>query len=48
VPHRVVASEHSCRPCGNDDCGGGKVSECLTVLPVSGVLQAIHALQSRF
>ena len=45
VPHRVVASEHTCRPCGNDGCGGGKVSECLTVLPVSAVLQAVRDLQ---
>jgi heptosyltransferase-3 len=45
VPHRVVASEHTCRPCGNDGCGGGKVSECLTILPVSAVLQAVQALQ---
>ena len=49
VPHRVVASNnYACRPCGNDGCGGGKVSECLTTLPVSEVLQAIQALQSRF
>ena len=47
VPHRVVASGHTCRPCGNDGCGGGKVSECLTNLPVSEVLQAVQALQSR-
>ncbi len=47
VPHRVVASDHSCRPCGNDGCGGGKVSECLSSLPVSAVLQAVQALQPR-
>ena len=48
VPHRVVASDnYSCRPCGNDGCGGGKVSECLTTLHVSEVLQAVQALQSR-
>lgn len=47
VPHRVVASDHACRPCGNDGCGGGKVSECLSTLPVAAVLQAIRALQSR-
>ena len=47
VPHRVIASDHSCRPCGNDGCGGGKLSECLTTLPVSAVLQAVQALQSR-
>ena len=47
VPHRVVASDHACRPCGNDGCGGGKLSECLSSLPVSAVLQAVQALQSR-
>jgi heptosyltransferase-3 len=47
VPHRVVASGHACRPCGNDGCGGGKVSECLTTLAVSEVLQAVQALQPR-
>lgn len=40
VPHRVVASGHSCRPCGLDGCGGGKVSECLTTLPVEAVFAA--------
>jgi heptosyltransferase-3 len=32
VPQRVIVSGHSCRPCGLDGCGGGKVSECLTTL----------------
>ena len=42
VTHRVVAStEHPCRPCGNDGCGGGKVSECLTTLPVERVYAAL-------
>jgi len=44
VPHRVVASEDSCRPCGNDGCGGSKVSECLTRLPVARVHSAINEL----
>ena len=47
VPQRVIASSHSCRPCGNDGCGGGKLSECLSVLPVSEVLQAVQSLQPR-
>ena len=34
---RVVVSAHPCRPCGLDGCGGGKVSECLTTLPVERV-----------
>lgn len=45
VPHRVVSSTaHRCRPCGNDGCGGGKISECLTTLPEADVLAAIDAL----
>jgi heptosyltransferase-3 len=43
--HRVVASNsHPCRPCGLDGCGGGKVSECLTTLPVERVLAACEEL----
>jgi len=37
--HRVVSSSHTCRPCGLDGCGGSKVSECLTTLPV----EVVHA-----
>jgi len=45
VPHRIVASAvHRCRPCGIDGCGGGKVSECLTDLPVERVYEAVIAL----
>ena len=44
VPHRIVTSAHPCRPCGQDGCGGGKVSECLTTLPTSSVRLAIDAL----
>lgn len=44
VPHRVVASGHSCRPCGNDGCGGGKLSDCLAALPVERVLAAAQEL----
>ena len=45
VPHRVVTSAgHACRPCGNDGCGGGKVSECLTSIPVDAVIEAIDAM----
>ena len=48
VRHRIVASsEHACRPCGNDGCGGGKVSECLTRLPVEAALSAIDSLLAR-
>ena len=45
VPHRVVTSDrHPCRPCGIDGCGGGKISDCLTSLPVEHVLAAAHRL----
>jgi heptosyltransferase-3 len=47
VAHRVVRSDHSCRPCGLDGCGGGKVSECLTFLPVDAVYAAVRELLPR-
>jgi heptosyltransferase-3 len=48
TPHRVIVSDaHPCRPCGNDGCGGGKVSECLTTIPAARVLAAIEAVLAR-
>lgn len=44
VENRVVHSQHPCRPCGNDGCGGGKISECLTTLPSTTVLNAVNEL----
>jgi heptosyltransferase-3 len=44
VAHRVVTSGHPCRPCGNDGCGGGKLSECLTTLSVDDVHAAVQDL----
>lgn len=45
VPHRVVThAAMPCRPCGQDGCGGSKISDCLTRLPVEAVLAAIDAL----
>lgn len=44
VRSAVIASDHACRPCGNDGCGGGKVSECLTTLEVSRVYAAADRL----
>lgn len=45
VPQRVVVSDaHPCRPCGIDGCGGGKVSECLTTLPVDAVYGPFESL----
>jgi heptosyltransferase-3 len=40
----VITSSHPCRPCGQDGCGGGKVSECLTSIESGRVLEAVEAL----
>ena len=47
VKFRVVASikpDHSCRPCGNDGCGGSKVSDCLMTLSVDDVHSAVNEI----
>lgn len=44
VPQRVLVSGHACRPCGNDGCGGSKVSECLGGISVERVLGAVSEL----
>jgi len=48
VAHRTVASDkHPCRPCGIDGCGGSKVSDCLTSLPVERVYRAVQELLAK-
>ena len=44
VQRRVVTTMHTCRPCGYDGCGGGKLSECLAFLPVDAVHAAAREL----
>ncbi len=44
VDSQIVTSDHACRPCGMDGCGGSKISDCLTTLPVDHVVSAIHVL----
>jgi heptosyltransferase-3 len=44
TPARVITSDHSCRPCGLDGCGGGKRSDCLEIIPTSRVLDAVLEL----
>lgn len=40
----VVSSQHPCRPCGKDGCGGSKISDCLTHIPPRQVMLAIDSL----
>jgi heptosyltransferase III len=47
VEHRVIRSSHSCRPCGQDGCGGGKVSECLVFLSVDAVHSAAREMLAK-
>ena len=45
VAHRIVASSaHPYRPCGIDGCGGGKLSECLSTLPLERVYGALREI----
>lgn len=44
VVHKLITTDHSCRPCGFDGCGGGKLSECLSDIPVSRVFNAVLEL----
>ena len=46
VPHRVVTTDHTCRPCGQSGCGGSKISDCLVTLPLERVLKAANELLS--
>ncbi|MBV1774451.1 putative lipopolysaccharide heptosyltransferase III [Burkholderiaceae bacterium DAT-1] len=44
VKHRIITSDHPCRPCGRDGCGGGKVSDCLVQIGSQRVYAAIQDL----
>lgn len=44
TPHRVVREDLPCRPCGRDGCGGGKLSECLSLIAPARVLAALDEL----
>ena len=47
VERRVITTTHTCRPCGFDGCGGGKLSECLAFLPVDAVHAAARELLAK-
>jgi heptosyltransferase-3 len=42
VLHRLLTEPLSCRPCGKDGCGGGKISECLTLITPQRVVAAVQ------
>ena len=44
VLHRVVTTDHNCRPCGRAGCGDSKISDCLVTLPLERILKAAHEL----
>ena len=44
TPHRVVREDLPCRPCGRDGCGGGKLSEYLSLIAPARVLAALDEL----
>ncbi len=43
APHQMISLDYSCRPCRIDGCGSGKVSECITHIPVESVLSALRS-----
>jgi heptosyltransferase-3 len=45
VRSRVVTASFPCRPCGQDGCGGSKVSDCLTSITAGSVLAALDDLE---
>ena len=44
TPHRIIVSNHSCRPCGINGCGGSNRSECMEIIEVAHVLAAIDSV----
>jgi heptosyltransferase-3 len=45
IAHRIVTTDHSCRPCGYNGCGGGNRSDCMETIPVQSVLAAVEGLR---
>jgi heptosyltransferase-3 len=42
VKHRTITHDISCRPCGLDGCGGGKVSDCLMQIQPQTVFASVQ------
>ncbi|MEA1890342.1 MAG: putative lipopolysaccharide heptosyltransferase III [Pseudomonadota bacterium] len=46
VQHTVLTKDYSCRPCGLDGCGNGKMSDCLMAINAKEVVSAVQELLS--
>jgi len=46
VKHAVLTKEYSCRPCGLDGCGNGKISDCLMAINAEEVVSAVREILS--
>ncbi len=46
VKHTLLTKEYSCRPCGLDGCGNGKMSDCLMAINAEEVVSAVQKLLS--
>ena len=46
VQHAVITKNYSCRPCGLDGCGNGKLSDCLMAINAEEVVSAVSELLS--
>ncbi|TJZ77434.1 putative lipopolysaccharide heptosyltransferase III [Chitiniphilus eburneus] len=44
VPQRVIATPYTCRPCGQNGCGGSGISDCLVAITPERVLMALDEL----
>ncbi len=45
-PARIITTQHTCRPCGQDGCGNSKVSDCLMEIETDAVVKAAVELLS--
>ncbi len=44
--HTTITKQYSCRPCGLDGCGNGKISDCLMAISVDDVVSAVEEILS--
>jgi len=44
VKHALLTKDYSCRPCGLDGCGNGKISDCLMAIHSREVVSAVEKI----